>query len=130
MLESGALAIDEGDKAGKAVGPSRYRYVVRPESIAVQGEHRLGVLTALRDVIPVLHAPEVVLDDGENLKVMLQPLAVPLVPEVHLVHPVPALPHVDRLEAGVLVLEDRAPGVIVVDLIAERERIPRADEAN
>src|SRR6185295_8513851 len=75
-------------------------------------------------------ALEVVHDNSEDLEVMVQRLAVPLVPEVDLVHPVPALAHVDRLEAGMLAFENGAPGVLVVDLIAKRERVARADEAN
>ncbi|MCZ6862604.1 MAG: hypothetical protein O7I42_20420 [Alphaproteobacteria bacterium] len=59
------------------------------------------------------------------MDIMIESGGIAFVPKIRLTNAVPSLAHVDRLQPGIDGFEKTTPSVVVIDTIAERERITR-----
>ena len=77
----------------------------------------------------VLHPQEVMRDERENVHIGFQVIGVAPVPEVRLVDAVSHLSHVERLQLRIERGQRVAERVLIPNLLAESDRIPRANHS-
>jgi hypothetical protein len=78
-------------------------------------------------VVSHSHSGEVRADKGEEVDVVFERRGVADVTQVRLIDPIAAQAEVYGLEALILLRQPLAPGFIITDLFAERERVSGAE---
>src|SRR5438552_14119071 len=106
--------------------PARHGHIRRGDDAVLENQDGLVEPEKRRRLHPV----KVVVYEREQMNLIGEVLRIAQKPKIRLVGAVTALPEVDRLDSRVTRRELLAVRLRVVDAVAERERVARADNAD